>query len=440
MREQPSLSGSVATGEATPNVLPLTLNEAIERGLRSNLGVITGNLGTRRATASRLRELASLLPSVTGHVTESSQQINLRAMGFSGFPGIPAIVGPFQVFDARAYLTQAIVDFSALSAWRGSREDVNSATLAARNVRDAVVLAVVNLYLQAVSGRARADAAESRVTTAEAAYRQASNMKAAGVVAGIDVLRAQVQLQSEQQSLIAFRNDFERFKLDLARAIGLPPGQQMTLATDVPYTPAPAMELQEALRSAYENRPDYQASAAARRAAEWRKRAAQAQRLPALYFNGNYGTIGPSVLDNHGTFTAALGLQFSLFDAGRIRAGVEEADVALEQQRAEEADLRGRIDYEVRTAMLDLNAAKEQVTVAQSAQKLAAEQLVQARDRFTAGVANNLEVIQAQQAVATAEENFIRSLYAYNLARAALRRAAGMTGSIASDLAGGTTP
>jgi outer membrane protein TolC len=440
VREPPPILESVPAGKVTPELLPLTLSDAIDRGLRNNLGVVLGDLGTRRATATRLAELASLLPSLTASVSEASQQINLQSLGFRGFAGVPPIIGPFQVFDARAFLSQAVLDWSALSSWRGSKESVNAATLAARNVRDAVVLAVVNLYLQAVAGGARVDAAAARVATAEAEYKQAANMKSAGVVAGIDVLRAQVQMQSEQQNLIALRNDVERYKLDLSRAIGLPPGQQFSLATQVPFTPAPALELQDALRSAYENRSDYLASEALARAAEWRKRAAESKRLPALYFNGNYGTIGPSMIQNHGTYTAALALQFPIFDSGRIRARIEEADAALEEQRADEASLRGRIDYEVRTALLDLNAAREQVTVAESAQKLAGEQLVQARDRFAAGVANNLEVVQAQQAVATAQENLIRSLYAWNLARAALLRASGMTSRIASDLAGGGKP
>jgi outer membrane protein TolC len=402
--------------------------------------VVSGEFGVRRATAARLTELSNLLPTLTGRVVESSQQVNLKAFGFGNFPGIPSIVGPFQVFDARAALTQAVLDISAVSNWRGSREAVKSAELTSRNVRDSVVLAVVNLYLQAVTGRARIESAESQVATADAAYRQALNMKTAGVVAGIDVLRAQVQLQSEQQRVIALRNEFEREKLDLARAIGLPLGQQFSLTTDVGYGPGPSIALDEALRRSFENRPDYQAALSAQRAAEWQKRAATSSRLPAVYFNGDYGTIGPTVRDNHGTYTAAVGLQFPIFEGGRIRAAIEQADVALAERTAEAADLRGRIDYEVRTSFLNLNAAREQVEVAQSARKLAAEQLVQARDRFAAGVANNLEVVQAQQAVAVAEENFINSLYGYNLSKASIGRSIGMAQNIPSEFLGVSTP
>ena len=430
------LSGSTPTGQLTPHAIPLTLSDAVARGLRYNLGSITGELTVRRANAARLAELSNLLPNLTAHVVESSQQINLKAFGFGGFPGIRSIVGPFQVLDVRASLSQAILDISALAAWRGSREVTRSVDLANRNLRDSVILAVVDLYLRAITGQARAESAKAQLATAEAEYRQALNMKAAGVVAGIDVLRAQVQLQSEQQRNIALGNEFQREKLDLARAIGLPLGQEFLLSTGVGYAPTPSLTLEEALRRSYESRPDYQAAVSAERAAEWQKRAASGARLPTLYFTGDYGTIGPTVRDNHGTYTAAVGLQFPIFEGGRIRAEIEQADTLLAQRRAETADLRGRIDYEVRTSFLNVNSAREQVEVAQSARKLAAEQLVQARDRFAAGVANNLEVVQAQQAVATAEENFISSLHAYNLSKASIRRSIGRAQDIPSEFLG----
>lgn len=435
-----SISGSVPFGEPTADELALRLADAVDRGLRYNLGVITGGLGERRATTARLAELSNLLPNLTGRVVESSQQINLKAFGFGEFPGIPAVVGPFQVLDVRAILRQAIVDMSAISNWRGSRETERSAAMTSRDVRDSVVLAVVSLYLQAITGRARIQSADAQIATAEAEYRQALNMKAAGTVAGIDVLRAQVQLQTEQQRGIALRNNFERAKLDLARAIGLPPGQRFSLTTDIPYSPAPPISLEDALRKSLETRPDYQSALSAQRAAEWTKRAATSERLPTVYFNGDYGTIGPSIVDNHGTYTAAVGLQFPIFDGGRIRSNIDQADVTLTQRRAEVADLRGRIDYEVRTSFLNLNSARDQVEVAQSSRKLAAEQLVQARDRFAAGVANNLEVIQAQQAVAVAEESFLTSLYFFNLSKASLGRAIGSAQSIPSDFLGVPKP
>jgi outer membrane protein TolC len=423
-----------------PGVIPLTLPDAVDRALRYNIGVITSDVAARRATAARLAELSSLLPNVTARSNVSSQQINLKAFGFGGFPGMPTIVGPFQVFDLRAAITQSVLDLRGINEWRASRETATAADWSGRNTRDLVVLAVVNLYLQAITGGARVRSAEAQIATAEAEYRQATNLKAAGTVAGIDVLRAQVQLQAEQQRGIALRNDFERQKLDLARAIGLPMGQQFSLATEIADAPAPAMTLEQALGESYQARADYRAAVAAERAAALQRSAATSARLPALYFNGDYGTIGPSVLDNHGTYTAAIGVQIPIFEGGRIRAGIAESDAVLEQRRAETADLRGRIDYDVRTSFLDLNAARQQVDVARSARQLAAEQLTQARDRFGAGVTNNVEVVQAQQAVAQAEENYIGALYAFNLAKASLGRATGRAERIVTDYLGVRNP
>jgi outer membrane protein TolC len=441
MSSDPSgaLFGSIPSNDPINAGLALTLPDAIERGLRFNLGVIGGTLGMRRAAAARLTELSNLLPNVAGRVVGSSQQVNLKAFGFGGFPGVPSIVGPFSVLDFRAALTQAIFDLSALSNWRSSRETVRSAELMNRNIRDSVVLAVVSLYLQATAGNARIQSAQAQVATADAEYRQALSMKDAGTVAGIDVLRAQVQLRAEQQRLIALRNDFERQKLDLARAIGLAVGQTFSIATQIPYAAAEALSLEDALRQSLLNRPDYQAALASERAAELQRRGASAERLPAIYFNGDYGTIGPSVRDTHGTYTAALGVQFPIFEGGRIRAAIEQADVNLTQRRAESGDLRGRIDYEVRTSFLNLNAARERTEVAQETRNLAAQQLAQSRDRFAAGVANNLEVVQAQQAVAIAEENYIGSLYEYNLARAAIARSVGRAQDITAQLVGAGT-
>jgi outer membrane protein TolC len=430
----------VPTGDAVPEVIPLTLPDAVNRALRYNLGAIVADVATRRAAAARLSELSALLPNVTGRSAVSSQQVNLKAFGFGSFPGIPTIVGPFQVFDLRAALSQAVFDLRAINGLRASRETAFAADWSSRNARDLVTLAVVNLYLQTVTGAARVRSADAQIATAEAEYKQAQNLKAAGTVAGIDVLRAQVQLQAEQQRGIALRNDFEREKMNLARAIGLPLGQEFSLATEITDAPAPAITLQQALGESLQARADYRAALASERAAEFQRKSASSARLPAVYFNGDYGTIGPSLQDNHGTYTAALGVQVPIFEGGRIRAGIEDADALLQQRKAETADLRGRIDYEVRTSFLDLNAARDRVAVARSARELSNQQLTQARDRFAAGVANNLEVVQAQQAVAQAEENYIDALYAFNLAKASLGRATGRAERIVTDYLGVTKP
>ena len=408
---------------ATP--LALTLEDAIGRGLRQNLGLFLGEQGTRSAQAARLNARSGLLPNVSAGVSDIGQQINLQAFGFPSFPGIAPIIGPFNVFDARVSVSQAVVNLTSLNKARAGAENLRAAQLSYQDARDIVVLGVAGLYLQTISSRARIEAARAQFNTAQALYQRAVDMKQAGVVPGIDVLRAQVEMQALQQRVIFYENEFEKQKLGLARAIGLPVGQPFTLADQVAYTPPPPLAVEQALQQALENRADYRSAAALVSAAESAKRAALAERLPGLQFEGNYGAIGFRPWESHGTFAAGVTLAIPVFQGGRTRADILQADSALEQRKAELADLRNGVEQEIRVSLLDLKASGDQVAVAESAVKLAAEQLKQAQDRFTAGVADNLEVVQAQEAVATANENDISALFGYNLAKATLARALG---------------
>ncbi len=424
---QGPFAGGVPVGQVTPNAIPLTLADAIARGLKQNLGLFLSGQGIRSAQAARWYALSGLLPNVGASISNTGEQINLRALGFSGalFPGIPTIVGPFNVFDARVSATQAVLNMSALRNSRAGAENLRASQFSAQDARDVVVLVVAGLYLQAVAGRARIEAVQAQVNTAQTLYQTAVDRKAAGVVAGIDVLRAQVELQAQQQRLIYYRNEFEKQKLGIARAIGLPLGQQFTLADQVGYTPSPALTLEQALGQAYQNRADYRSAAALVAAAKHSRSAAEAERLPELAFQGNYGDIGPRPWNSHGTFTAAIGLNIPIFQAGRTRADILQADSQLQQRKAEMEDLRSGIEQDVRAAFLDLKASGDQVDVARSAVGLAGEQLKQSQDRFAAGVANNVEVVQAQEAVATANDNYISALFSYNVAKATLARALG---------------
>jgi len=417
--------GSVPQGTAIGEELPISLAEAIAGGLRYNLGPLLADQGGRAARGAHLIALSRLLPNIVTRTTESSQQINLAALGFTGLPGIAPIIGPFGVADARVHVSQSILDLPSIRSTRAASQDVKAADYSSLDARDAVVLVVTSLYLQAVADASRVDAAGAQVATAEAAYKQALDFKQQGLVPAIDALRAQVELQAQQQRLIFFRNEFEKQKLSLSRAIGLPDGQPVRLTDTVPFAPMPSLTLEQALSQAYGSRRDYQSAAASVRAVELMRKAAQAERLPSLQFYGDYGIIGQNFANSHGTYSAAVSLNIPIFQGGRVRGEVLEDDALLEQRRAQLADLRGRIGFEVRTAFLDLNAANEQVQVARSAQDLAQQQLRQAQDRFAAGVTNNLEVIQSQEAVATANENYISSLHAYNAAKATLGRAIG---------------
>jgi len=417
--------GGVPNAPATTVPLALTLQDAIGRGLRQNLGLFLGEQGTRSAQAARLTARSGLLPNVSADVSYFGEQINLQSFGFPSFPGIAPIVGPFHVFDARLSVSQAILNLASLNKARAGSESLRAARLSYQDARDIVVLGVAGLYLQTIASQARIETAQAQFNTAEALYKRAVDMKQAGVVPAIDVLRSQVEMQALQQRVIVNQNDFEKQKLGLARAIGLPVGQPFTLADQVAYTPPPPLGVEQALQQALQNRADYRGAAAFVSAAESAKRAAMDERLPGLQFDANYGSTGFQPWQSHGTFAAGVTLAIPVFQGGRTQADILQADSVLEQRKAELADLRNGVEQEVRVSLLDLKASGDQVAVAESAVKLAAEQLKQAQDRFTAGVADNLEVVQAQEAVATANENDISALFAYNLAKASLARALG---------------
>lgn len=434
---QSAFLGGVPSGTATPGALPLSLRDAINRGLKYNLGAMLAGEGTRSARGTRLRALSELLPHVNVQTTESAEQISLKSFGFPGIPGIPNIIGPFSIFDVRAYLSQTLFDLNSTNGLRSQSENVKAAEYSYKDARDLVVLTCANLYLQAIAGSSRAEAVAAEVKTAQAVYDQSVDMKKAGTVPGIDVLRAQVELQQQQQRLIAAQNDFQKEKLNLARAIGLPIGQEFTLADQIPYVAFHPVTLEQALDMAYRARGDYQSAVALVHAAESNKKAALGTGLPTLRFNADYGDIGPAPGSSHGTFTVAGNLTIPIFQGGLVHGKVLEADALLQQRKAQRDDLRSRIDYDVRTAFMDLKAAGDQVQVAIGSVDLARQQVEQARDRFSAGVANSVEVVQTEEALATADDTYISSLYSFNVAKASLARATGMAEQTADQLLGG---
>lgn len=422
---QDAFEGSVASGAATAAHLPLSLADAIARGMKTNLGALLAGQDVRTAQAARGLAMSRLLPDITAGVSETSEQINLAAFGFKNFPGIAEIVGPFGLTDARGYLSQPIVNFKSIYDTKSASLEQKAAALSVQDAHDVVALVVTGLYLQTVTAASRIETGRAQVAAAQAAYDQAADFQKSGTVPAIEALRAQVELQTQQTRLITYQSDVEKLKLRLARAIGLPDGQAFDLTDSVPYSPMPDLKLEDAIARAYSSRMDYQSAEARVKAAEIARKAAGAERLPTADFSGNYGDIGPAPDNSHGTYTAVVGVSVNVFDGGRIRNEVLQADAELERRKAVLADLHGKIAFEIRTAYLDLTAAGQQTQVARSTVSLAQQQLTQSQDRFAAGVTDNLEVVQAQEAVATANENYISSLYVYNAAKATLARSIG---------------
>jgi len=356
-------------------------------------------------------------------------QINLAELGFTfSSPGfsLPPSIGPFSYFDARMAATQSLFDWKLINNERASRQSLKSAEYTYKDARDLVVLAVGYTYLQGIADEARIQTAEAQVNTAQALYDQASDQVNAGTSPAIDALRAKVELQTRQQQLIQARNNFAIQKLTLARVIGLAPGQAFDLTDKSPYQPFEAMSADDALKHAYASRSDYQAALADTRAAEYARKAAAAGYWPSLSFNADYGAAGshPStatqVFDVKGTLTIPI------FLGGSVHGDVLQADARLEQSRERLESLRAQIDADVRTALFNLQSSADQVAVARSNIDLAEETLVQSRDRFSAGVTDTVEVVQSQEAVASAHEQYISSLYNYNFAKISLARALGL--------------
>jgi outer membrane protein TolC len=426
---QNPLMGGIPTGERTEASLPLSLSETIKRGLSYNLGTVLGEQSVEAARGARLLALSQLLPKLSVGLNERQDQVNLAVFGFKGAPGTPTVVGPFNVFDVRAYLSQSILDFTALNRYRASVENAKAAQFANEGARDLVVFVCANLYLQTLADSSRIESTKAQVQTAQVLYDLAVDRKAAGVVPGIEILRAQVELHSLQQRLIVAEDVFAKDKLALARAVGLPLGQEFHLTGELSFSALPTASLEDTVQRAYKERPDILSAEARVRAAEAEHKAAKAGRLPTLNLTADYGDIGQRPWESHGTFTVTTSLRIPLYQGGSVKGRVVEAESALRLRRAELEDLRGGIYYDVRNAFLDLKASAERVLVARSAVKLAEEQVTQAHDRFRAGVANNVEVVQAQEAQATANENYISSLQAHSAAKLALAKATGISGA-----------
>jgi outer membrane protein TolC len=422
------------TPSATP--LPLTLQDAIQRGLQQNLAAVLEEQQLKGAESTRLEALSALLPHVGGYLRQSEQKISTASFGFQ-FPGVPTVIGPFDVFDARLQLSTPLFDARAISGVRAGKALVKAGQAGLRDVRETIVLAVGTLYLQAQADAARVESTRAQVTTAEALVGLATDQKAAGIVAGIDVLRQQVQLQSARARLISAENVYEKRKLSLARAIGLPGGQAFTLASRTTFHAAPPLTLDQAVAEATAAREDVKAAQARVDAARYTRDAESAARWPSLHLDADLGTIGreTSALDR--TYAVAALVRVPVFEGGETRARVQRAQADLRIREAELADLTGSIRYDVSAALLDVRAADAGVEVAGSARTLSQQELDQAQDRFKAGVASTLELVQAQESVATATERYIESLYAHAVAKGTLTRALGQVESRFVALVGG---
>jgi outer membrane protein TolC len=425
--------GGVPSGEVSATPVDLSLEDAVNIGLKQNLGGVLATDAVIDARGEKWQALSALLPNVATDTGFGLHQVNIKAAFGLSIHGVPPIVGPFGYFDSRAYLTQSVFDWTSIERARSSQVLQKSAEFSSKDARELVVLVIVSNYLLVVADQSEVESATSQRDTAKALLQQASDQQTAGLASAVDVLRSRVQLQSREQKLITAQNDFAKQKLALARAIGLPLGQQFEITTRVTYQELTPSGLDEAIQSAYKARPDFESQVNRVRSAEFARKAAFAERYPSVGAEADYGLSGVNPGSSHGTVDAAATLHIPIFQGGKVHGDVLRADASLTEERQRLEDLRARIDQDVRDAYFDLEASGQEVSVEKSAVDLATETLEQSRDRFSSGVTDNIEVVQAQDALAIANDAYIASLYNYNLAKISLARATGVAESRYAD-------
>ena len=428
--------GSQVKEAATAGIMDLSLDDAIARGLKYNLGLVLTSQSQLNSHGTQLQELQSLLPTVTGDLKASVDQTNLQALGLRG-GGFPAIIGPYGSMDVRGTLTWSLINVSSLQNYLASKHNFASAQLSVKDARDLVVLTVGNAYLVCIADQALIDSTQAQVDTSKVSLDQAVSNHQAGTAPLLDELRARVDYQTQQQSLITVKNQYDKDKIALARAIGLSLEQKFRLTDQSPYTALDNLDPNAAVKEAIGNRNDLKAMQEQVIAAQHARKAATAERYPTVSFNGDYGDIGVNFGNSHGTGNATGSLDVPLFEEAKLRGDAKQAQSQLDQKQAQLSDLQGQISADVRDSILDIQAAAKQVEVARSNSELAKEALSEAQERYKAGVSDNLAVSQALDSVAQADNQYVSSLYRHNIAKLSLARALGVADSNYKTYVGG---
>jgi outer membrane protein TolC len=438
---QGAYGGSVPGKDNPQGRVLLTLEDAVRRGLLTNLGVVGAEATSQQARAQRLQARSALLPNINASVAENAAKVDLAAEGFSasafgsalGF-SFPTVVGPFHYYDLHGSLQQSLLDFTAMHNLKSANQSANAAALDARQAREEVVLTVAGLYLQLMASTAEMKQQQVEVQYAEASYKQAQAQADAGNKAPIEANRSLVEFQTEQQRLRSQRGDVEKQKNQLARVIGLPLGIDIELSETLQALHADPPDLEEAIRRAWAQRQDLKSAEAQLRAAEEARKAAGAERLPSASVNGQYGLQGTNPNEGAGVFQASASISIPIFQGGRIHADTVQADAVVTQRRAELADQRGAVEMDVRNASIDLNVANDQVETAISNRELALKNLQQSQDRFAVGVADSVEVVNSEESLAAADRDYVSSLFSQYLARLTLAHATGEAEKTLTDL------
>ena len=421
--------GSVPGSKMGQGPLTLTIADAVQRGLQYNLGGVTASIEVRRARARRLAAVSQMLPNIYATIDETSAKVDLQTEGLSGGAlggsiTLPTTIGPYHYYRALANVDEAL-SLTALHNLRQSQASLDAARMTAANSRELVVLAVGGEYLRVIADKVTVLSQEAQVKQSEASYKLANDQYLAGTKTIIDSNKSLVELRTEQQRLSGLRGDLQKETMQLARLIGLPAGQMLILSEDLPVQVADAATLDDALQAALDSRPDLKAARLQLKAAAEARRASKAEYLPSLSVNGYYGLEGINPNKGVTAYQVSAGVNIHLFDGGRVRSDIDQADANFSNLQARYDDLKAAVDLNVRQVYVNLQVASEQIKVAQENRRLAAETLTQSVDRFAAGVTNSVEVVQSQETVAAAEQDYINTLFSLNLARIAFAQATG---------------
>jgi outer membrane protein TolC len=428
--------GSIVKQAPVPGVLPLSLDLAIHMGLQYNLGLVLSGVNAGSAGAQQLQQLQALLPTVTAAAKEADQQTNLQAEGLV-IPGFPAVIGPYAYTDIRGSVQWSLLNLSSLDNYLASKHNFQGSKLSIEDAKDMVVLTVGNAYLLCIADASRVQSAQSQVDTSKVSLDQAVANHQAGTSPLLDELRARVDYQTQQQTLITAQNQYQKDKIALARAIGLPLEQSYELSDQAPFKALDNVDTNAAVQQGLAHRRDLQALEQQVESAKASRSAATAERYPTIAFSGDYGVIGPTLGHSHGTFDVLGTASVPLFEEAKLRGDARNAQAQLEQKQAQLNDLQGQISADVRNSILDIEAAAKQVSVARSNVELATEALSEAQQRYAAGVADNLAVSQAQTSMAQADDQLVSSLYQHNVAKLSLARAMGIAQTNYKDYVGG---
>ena len=414
-----------AQNAARPAALNLTLEQSVALALKQNTTAQIAVLTAAEAEQDKNISRSNLIPNASLQVSDAARRQNIETGFGQKIPGIQEHSGPFQVFNAGVAVATPIFDLTLWRRYQAAKELAGAQKSTSESTREQVILLVVSQYIGSLRAEANVTASKSRVELAQALYDQAADLQKEGVGTGIDTLRANVELQNEKQALIQAENDRDSSLYILSRLLNLDPRQKVELADSLSFFDTPQPEMDPSIDAALATRAEWKSIEQQVKAAQREKQASQAERLPSLRFDGNWAYQGLSSTTGIPVYTYQLGVNMPLFTGGRIHSEIVKADLQLRTLEEQKADLRNSIALDVKTALLNLESARSEVQVANLGVQLAKEEVDQARDRFKAGVANNIEVIQAQDALARANDNQIIALYRFNQARADYARGIG---------------